>query len=344
MKLLPLLALFLFSSSPAFAELKKVSGVEAQPLIAQVKRLTQALEFVGTPLPPTRARVLARAPRGRGCGGRKQRRSRPRSIPLCLAGVTINPESRVKVAHGPAKPLLVEGGWTVFLVKVHNEAGVTAPLRVQSPNAQSMHNSPKEDLRDRWLDLSTLDKQPLTATLGGLELEYRILSLYSRDRGKREGKLQFDVGQGTQDLGFRNESDFLFTCQPAHEIKLEVLDENGEPTTAAFEIRDQLGRVYPSQSKRAAPDFAFHPQIYRAHGESIHLPTGTYTIRNYRGPESLPQERTLNIDRDTGKFSFKVRRWIDPSLMGWWSGDHHIHAAGCAPLPPIPPRASMPLT
>ncbi len=28
--------------------------------------------------------------------------------------------------------------------------------------------------------------------------------------------------------------------------------------------------------------------------------------------------------------TFKLERWIDPSQFGWWSGDHHIHAAGCA--------------
>jgi hypothetical protein len=28
--------------------------------------------------------------------------------------------------------------------------------------------------------------------------------------------------------------------------------------------------------------------------------------------------------------SFQIERWIDPSKLGWWSGDHHIHAAGCA--------------
>ena len=27
---------------------------------------------------------------------------------------------------------------------------------------------------------------------------------------------------------------------------------------------------------------------------------------------------------------FELQRWIDPSTSGWWSGDHHIHAAGCA--------------
>ena len=41
----------------------------------------------------------------------------------CLAGVNINPESRVKVARGPAAAELVEQGWRVFLVKVHNEGG-----------------------------------------------------------------------------------------------------------------------------------------------------------------------------------------------------------------------------
>ena len=142
MKFLSLLTLSLFSSSLAFAELRQVSEVEAQPIIAQVKRLTQALEIVGTPLTAAQKRALSKAMAAEDDDGVS---SGVQAVldPLCLAGVTINPESRVKVAPGPAKPVLVEGGWTVFLVKVHNEAGVTAPLRVQSPNARSMHNSPK---------------------------------------------------------------------------------------------------------------------------------------------------------------------------------------------------------
>ena len=59
---------------------------------------------------------------------------------------------------------------------------------------------------------------------------------------------------------------------------LRVKDEHGKPATASFEIRDRRGRVYPSQAKRLAPDFAFHPQVYRADGESIRLPEGEYTI------------------------------------------------------------------
>ena len=43
-----------------------------------------------------------------------------------LAIVQINAESRVKVEAGPAPPELVEAGTRIFLVKVINEAGVTA--------------------------------------------------------------------------------------------------------------------------------------------------------------------------------------------------------------------------
>ncbi len=28
--------------------------------------------------------------------------------------------------------------------------------------------------------------------------------------------------------------------------------------------------------------------------------------------------------------TFHLERWIDPAKLGWYSGDHHIHAAGCA--------------
>ena len=304
-------------------------AVEAQPLVAQSKRLDQALDYLGEPLSKEAKEALAGAASDTD-GDAAVAAIQKALDPLCLAVVNINPESRVKVARGPAEADLVEQGWSVFLVKVHNEAGVTAQLAASSPNAASMHNSPEEDLRDRWMDLATFDKQPLNRTLGGLACEYRILQIYSRDRGKREAKLLFDVGQGTQDLGFRNELDVLFDCRPAEEVVFEVFDENGKPTVGTFEIRDRFGRVYPAQSKRIAPDFAFHPQVYRKHGESVRLPVGKYNVKFARGPESVPQDWVLEVAPDTKKFTFKVERWIDPSLSGWWSGDHHIHAAGCA--------------
>jgi hypothetical protein len=309
--------------------LPMVKGVEAQPLAAQVRRLVEAMDYSGAPFDQN-ARQALDAALARADPELSSEAIQQILDPHCLFAVHINPESRVKVARGPAAAELVEQGWRQFLVKVENEAGVTAPLRAKSPNAQRLHGSPAEDVPNRWLDLALFDSQPLQPALSGLKLEYRIVQLYSREAGKREAKFSFDVGQGTQDLGFRNEVDILFDCRPAQTITFRVRDEHGEPTTAAFVIRDRQGRVYPSPAKRLAPDFAFHPQVYRSDGETLHLPDGTYTVEFSRGPESLVQTRTLAVAGRAQDVEFQVRRWIDPSQFGYWSGDHHIHAAGCA--------------
>jgi hypothetical protein len=317
-----------FSIGILHAALSLVTNIDLQPLHAQVKRVEQALAYLGAPLSDAEIKELEEAPSlpaGRALETIQRVLDRH-----ALFGVSINPEMRVKVQAGEAKPELDEQGWRVFLVKVANDSGTTAKLAAVSPNAQRLFNSPSNEVANRWLDLAMFDSQPLSPTLSGLGLEYRIIQLYSRDTGKREAKFSFNVGQGTQDIGFRNEVDLLFNCRPAHEITLRVVDENGAPTTASFLITDKQGRVYPSMSKRLAPDFAFHPQVYRVNGEKIRLPEGDYTIELTRGPESVPKKRAVHVDKNTRELSFAAERWIDPSKFGWWSGDHHIHAAGCA--------------
>ena len=98
------------------------------------------------------------------------------------------------------------------------------------------------------------DEAPLNKRLSGLPLEYRVLELFSRDSGNREAKLAFDVGQGTQDIGFRSEANLLFECHPCVPVKLNVLDDDGSPTTANFTIRDARNRVYPARSRRLASE------------------------------------------------------------------------------------------
>ena len=340
--MLVLAALVVLPVSRAAADaLPMVTEVEWQPLSAQVKRVVQALEMVGAPLDADRQKAIDAAL------AMTDEAAAVKSVqqvldPLCLVGVNINPESRVKVAAGQAPPELLQQGHRVFLVKVHNEAGVTAPLRVSSPNAEPLVKrstgspDPKitikpNEVADRWLDVTTIDSQPLNKTLSGLPLEYRLIELYSRDVGRREAKLVFDVGQGTQDLGFRNEVNLLFHCEPAVEVTLEILDEDGTPTTGHFIIRDEKNRVYPSMARRLAPDFFFHEQIYRHSGESVMLPPGKYTVTYGRGPEYRVLTREITVpDSVSHKESFPLDRWIKMADLGWYSGDHHIHAAGCA--------------
>ena len=316
-----------------------VRDVEFQPLRAGVRRVVQALDQVlGAPLSSKQQAELNAA---------LQSKDADKAIaaiqkvldPLCLAGVNVNPESRVKVVRGPAAAKLMQHGWRVFLVKVHNEAGVTAPLRCLSPNAteptrSSNQPDPKvpadRTTRDRWLAIQMHDKQPLNRTLSGLKLEYRVIALYSRDAGKREAKLMFDVGQGTQDLGFRNELNVLFQAEPAIDVTLEVIDHDGKPTMGQFVFRDTQGRVYPSRARRLAPDFFFHDQIYRNHGETVTLAPGKYEVIYTRGPEYLVEKRTITVPaKGPHREAFRLKRWIKLTDFGWYSGDHHVHAAGC---------------
>src|SRR5213082_2007682 len=86
--------------------------------------------------------------------------------------------------------------------------------------------------------------------LSGLALEYLILTIYSRDAGQRSAKIAFNAGQGTQDIGFRNDVTIVFTALPARRITMRVKDEKGRPAMASFLIRDRLDRVYPLPAKR----------------------------------------------------------------------------------------------
>lgn len=317
------------------------TDVEFQPLAAQVRRIAQALDLLGQPLAiEERAKLDAAIDGAEGAAGVKAIQQILDAH--CLIGVEINPESRVKSAPGPAAPLLVQGGWSVFLVKVRNEAGLTARLEVESPNAGPIYKQStnaaepkqtiaKSDLVQRWCDVALYDDRPLTRRLSGLAIEYRILQVASRDAGRREAKLMFSVGQGSQDLGFRSDVDILFAIEPAVAVTLGVHDEQGRPTTASFVIRDRLGRVYPSPSRRLAPDFFFHPQIYRADGETVLLPAGEFDVESTRGPEYRIQKRKITVPKGaTHREDFKLERWIHLAAMNWFSGDHHVHAAGCA--------------
>lgn len=329
---------------------RRTEVVELQPLAAQARRVAEALELLGEPLSAAdmRALELALEDRDEARATLAIERVLDRRA---LVHIAISPESRVSVTRGAAPARLVERGWRCFLVKVRNDAGVTAQLRAASPQALpvyargvsdipggfSLDPRPKQkitpgEVADRWLELSMFDKPPLEAKLSGLALEYRIVQLYSRDRGRREARLGFDVGQGSQDIGFRNDVPVLFECLPSKNINLRVLDERGRPTTASFVIRDRQGRQYPAKTKRLAPDFSFHPQVYREDGEVIRLPAGAYTVEYTRGPEYVKQSQTLNVGAGQApeQWTFRLKRWIDAAGLGWYSGDHHIHAAGCS--------------
>ena len=316
-------------------------NVPLQPLAQQARIIGTTLAYLGQPIAADDRRQIddAIAVTDEEEGIRQIQSALDKYV---LAVVRINPESRVSVDRGPATPELTESGTRLFLVKVLNEAGVTAPLRVDSRNSGNVFmrsdGSPEpkavvttREVRERWATISIYDKPPMPRRLSGLAVEYVVLEVFSRDAGQRAAQIAFNVGQGTQDVGYRNDTSILFTALPARQVSLRIRDESAKPATASLLIRDGFGRVYPNQSKRLAPDFPFQAHVYRADGESLRLPEGTYKVITSGGPEYVTQTKEFRVSGGgPHELNVTLERWIDPPRLGWFSGDHHIHAAGCS--------------
>lgn len=376
------------------ATLPVVAHVDPQPLLAQAIRLNDALNFLGSSLSDEDQQRLT-ALQNKPLTEETSQLIQQILDPYCLAFVDINPESRVKVSRGPAKAVLMQHGWRSFLVKVHNEAAATALLKVESPNSAPAfhiasfplqpHAAEKNllsagQVANRFMEIQLYNNRPLLPNLSGLALEYAVVQLYSKDSGYREVEIGFNIGQGTQDIGFRNTINILFNIQPSVKVTLHVLDDDGSPTMASFIFSDGIERiipdsvkainrsginyrftlpeleyqepwfssegytvparlkgVYPLPSRRVAaydeyPDFFFEPQVYRADGEHILLPPGKYMVTFTRGPEYITQTTTLVVPAgvDSIQAPFQLKRWINMAQQGWYSADHHIHAAGCS--------------
>jgi chorismate mutase len=272
-----MIALFLLLAQQALDPVE----VEGQPLAANVERVQQALDFLGAPLPEAVATALKAA-------GQDGKAIQKALDPLALVAVSINPESRVKVARGPAAAVLQQAGYTPVLVKIVNDSPVKSALRISSPQAGPGYSggfgNPK-GAPGRFLQVEMFQSPPLTANLSGLKVEYAVALVYSSESGKREATLSFDVGQGTQDLGFRAETPVLFEVKPGIAVKLVAKDFDGKPTAARYTFTDKTNHVYPPQARRLAPDFFFQKQIYRHSGDAVVLPPGELTMVYGRGPE-----------------------------------------------------------
>ena len=473
MMLLRILSLLLLIASSTVTRADEswpmAARVERQPLLAQLQRLRDTLNHIGMPLPKETETQLMQLVDN---ADEDSLTARVQELldPHCLAAVSLRKDAAPVVVRREAKAELIEQGWQRFLIKVLNEPEVRVRLRIDSPNAKPLPHSPEEDVASRWLSLSMFDGQPMTPTLTGLPLEYRIVEVYSRDAGEQtariefaapqpgaasvnrtssiiadwrfekdtagwesmnqttlkahEGSLQvegtgedpffgtnfaksaqpgnlvlrfwaraeeagvgqmfwwseerpqpdaghviaFNVEPGREmlyeipftddghvngiridpngkpcswridwiELAYANGgsdwggSSFSFTTQPSTEVTFRVVDDADRPAMGCFEITDAAGRVYPPQTKRLAPDFFFQRQIYRADGETVRLPAGKYSVVCSRGPGAVPETHNLVVKDQPVTLEYRVKRWIDPSRRGYWSGDHHIHAAGCA--------------
>ena len=164
-------------------------------------------------------------------------------------------------------------------------------------------------IQERWLDMQVFERSTAAAPRSAdCRSNTASIQLYSRDAGQRSAAVGIRCGAGDTGPRFSQRGRCALHCVPARKITLRVRDEHGEPTTAAFLFRDRQGRVNPSQAKRLAPDFGFHPQVYRADGETLRLPDGAYTRRVFaRAGIGARNARSDDRATRTKELAFQVR-------------------------------------
>jgi len=343
-----------------------MSDLAAQPVLASAVRAVRKLDDLGDPLPTHVTTRLFELETGSLSDAERCRELSGLLEPFVLVDIHIDEYGMSACTPGAAPPRLVQHGWRSFLMRVANPHRIQAPLvgltqqaplvgltqgvfglidqkshaaRIAIPD--SLTSVPR--IRDTWLEA----KVAAPAELSGLEIEYKVVSVYCRESGVRTGKLGFcaaveeipeSLTRPAEQLAARRTmfetrefaATFAFDCAPARDIRFDVREPDGRSCMAAITVRDSQGRSYPSTAMRLAPDMFFHEHVYRATGEVIRLPAGHYEISARRGPEYREVRVSVDIDARTEEVSITLDRWVDPASRGYYSGDPHIHAGGCS--------------
>jgi hypothetical protein len=120
-------------------------------------------------------------------------------------------------------------------------------------------------------------------------------------------------------------------------LRGEVLDAGtGKPLPARVYVQGADGSWHFARSdakdgsaveyrKQRDPKSVEMHTTLSAHPFLLDLPPGQYTLTVERGKEYLPESRTVTIGREPVAETFRLRRWIDMSSLGWYSGETHVH-------------------
>jgi hypothetical protein len=146
-----------------------------------------------------------------------------------LLMVHIDDEAWFKILPASTDPntrQLVQSQWKTYLIKVNNEARITSPLEVRSPQTLPVDpgSIPQGDSScdarqphdwSQWLLLRLYKQPPMQTTLSGRELEYFLLQLCSLDAGARAAELVFYLGGGQVSQGHYADTNMLFYIDKA---------------------------------------------------------------------------------------------------------------------------------
>lgn len=335
----------MLAPKPLFAAFPSIAA-EPQPFFAMLRRVVAAFDGLGEPLPPrlvSRIESLARAGTADAVAA-----AQALLAPRILVDIALGLDGYGVPTAGALAPELIEQGWRSFLVRVVNPHGVAGVLSLtfDQPNlgdveANSRPNNAHQrqslptpslavdEVHRSILAIEMIERPPMEHLLSGLSLEYRIASIAAFRAGRLEtGVMTAALATAQYAWVPSAKARLAFVAASTRDVPFRIRDDDGSPTIAGLVVSDGVGRLYPSKAGRLEPDMFFQDQVYRADGESLRLPAGRYRAVATRGPEYRPAVANFAVPGPAPEFH--MTRWIDPAASGWYSGDVHVHASGCA--------------
>ncbi|MBI2192672.1 MAG: CehA/McbA family metallohydrolase [Planctomycetes bacterium] len=223
--------------------------------------------------------------------------------------VRVDGPRAAQLERGRAAPLrLYESASTPFLVSVYNRGHADIQIQLAS----------NPEMRLEFRSSPSVTAKEIFKVAVGLLRPGRA--------GPQSLLLRLDLPESDQPMPLEEKLEVM----PLLPVALSVQDENGQPVWAAFELRDPSGNLFPWCADRQAPDLSFQPQVYRTEGQFVALPPGRVHLKVTHGPEYRAIERDLDIrDAAGNRIEVRLERWIHLPGEGFYSGDTHVHAAGC---------------
>jgi hypothetical protein len=174
---------------------------------------------------------------------------------------------------------------------------------------------------------------------------YCLLELFNPPRVSSRPELELVSGSNV--LG---KLDLTITVAPRYPLQVKIVDGEGHATEAAVGLYSAGKRLVIPETALdfSAGGYYYQPVRYREGGNTrywpggedfarcffvrggytIELPAGTYRLIATKGPEFLPIDRSITIAPGRpNEEKISLRRWIDMSARGWYSGDTHLHYA-----------------
>src|SRR5262249_52563265 len=152
--------------------------------------------------------------------------------------VVAQADGYANVSGGGAQKTLIEQGWRPFLVRVSNPVGTMARLTIESGSPSvigpstgasragvSDTDNPAPQIERAWLKSEMYEAPPLSTTLSGASVEYRVVQLYSRDRGQRAVVLNgFTSPEANWWFAkqFPRGAHLTFECVPSNDVELSI--------------------------------------------------------------------------------------------------------------------------